>query len=397
MYFNKGRMLIDKETEHMAIMFIDSQKEQKKTIQTLELAETQQSPFSVHPTDNLEHAATPIEAAEDMFREEEVENGEGTDLLEDTESEMSAAEHSLLSEEAGDVEDSLRVYLREMGRTRLLKGDEEVRLAQMIARGKHESEQAELLDATPDYHIIEQGKEAQRRLIEANLRLVVSIAKNYRGRGLTLLDLIQEGNSGLMLATEKFDYTKGYKFSTYATWWIRQAISRAIANQGRTIRLPVHLVETINRTMRVSARLFQELGREPSVEEIAEHMGTDVEHVQHILKASQQPISLETPIGEDGDNALGDFVEDQIAPSPTEVTTHHQLKERIDEALGTLNERERYLIQLRFGLLDGRSRTLAEVGQELRLSRERARQIESRALQKLRQSRNGFQLKDFLD
>jgi len=397
MYFNKGRMLIDKETEHMAIMFIDSQKEQKKTMQALELAETQQSPFSVHPTDNLEHAATPIEAAEDMFLEEEVENGERTDLLEDTESEISAAEHSLLSEEAGDVEDSLRVYLREMGRTRLLKGDEEVRLAQMIVRGKHESEQAELLDASPDYHVIEQGKEAQRRLIEANLRLVVSIAKNYRGRGLTLLDLIQEGNSGLMLATEKFDYTKGYKFSTYATWWIRQAISRAIANQGRTIRLPVHLVETINRTMRVSARLFQELGREPSVEEIAEHMGTDVEHVQHILKASQQPISLETPIGEDGDNALGDFVEDKIAPSPTEVTTHHQLKERIDEALGTLNERERYLIQLRFGLLDGRSRTLAEVGQELRLSRERARQIESRALQKLRQSRNGFQLKDFLD
>jgi RNA polymerase primary sigma factor len=398
MYFNKGRMLIDKETEHMAIMFIDSQKEQEKTLMALELTETQQSPFSVHPTDNLEHAATPIEAAEDMFLEEEVENGEGTDLLDEGESTIGAmVEHSLLSEEAGDVEDSLRVYLREMGRTPLLKGDEEVRLAQMIARGKQESERAELLDVTPDYHIIEQGKDAQRRLIEANLRLVVSIAKNYRGRGLTLLDLIQEGNSGLMLATEKFDYTKGYKFSTYATWWIRQAISRAIANQGRTIRLPVHLVETINRTMRVSARLFQELGREPSVEEIAENMGTDVEHVQHILKASQQPISLETPIGEDGDNALGDFVEDQVAPSPTEVTTHHQLKERIDEALGTLNERERYLIQLRFGLLDGRSRTLAEVGQELRLSRERARQIESRALQKLRQSRNGFQLKDFLD
>lgn len=383
----------------MAIMFINSEKEQEKTIMALELTDTQQSPFSVHATDNLEHATTPVdEATEDMFLEEEVENGEGTDLLDDTESTMTTmVEHSLLSEEAGDVEDSLRVYLREMGRTPLLKGSEEIRLAQMIARGKDESERAELLGATPDFQIIEQGKDAQRRLIEANLRLVVSIAKNYRGRGLTLLDLIQEGNSGLMLATEKFDYTKGYKFSTYATWWIRQAISRAIANQGRTIRLPVHLVETINRTMRVSARLFQELGREPSVEEIAENMGTDVEHVQHILKASQQPISLETPIGEDGDNALGDFVEDQIAPSPTEVTTHHQLKERIDEALRTLNDRERYLIQLRFGLLDGRSRTLAEVGQELRLSRERARQIESRALQKLRQSRNGFQLKDFLD
>ncbi len=383
----------------MAIMFINPQKEQEKTIMALEMTETQQSPFSVHTTDNLEHAETPIdEATEDMFLEEEVENGEGTDLLDEAESTISTmAEHSLLSEEAGDVEDSLRVYLREMGRTPLLKGNEEIRLAQMIARGKDESDRAELLGVTPDFQIIEQGKDAQRRLIEANLRLVVSIAKNYRGRGLTLLDLIQEGNSGLMLATEKFDYTKGYKFSTYATWWIRQAISRAIANQGRTIRLPVHLVETINRTMRVSARLFQELGREPSVEEIAENMGTDVEHVQHILKASQQPISLETPIGEDGDNALGDFVEDQIAPSPTEVTTHHQLKERIDEALRTLNDRERYLIQLRFGLLDGRSRTLAEVGQELRLSRERARQIESRALQKLRQSRNGFQLKDFLD
>jgi RNA polymerase primary sigma factor len=337
-----------------------------------------------------------METAEDMFLEEEVENGEGTDLLNDAEA-STMAEHSLLSEEAADVEDSLRVYLREMGRTPLLKGDEEIRLAQQIACGKYERERAEQQNETPDYIVMEQAKEAQRRLIEANLRLVVSIAKNYRGRGLTLLDLIQEGNSGLMLATEKFDYTKGYKFSTYATWWIRQAISRAIANQGRTIRLPVHLVETINRTMRVSARLFQELGREPSVEEIAQQMGTDAEHVEHILKASQQPISLETPIGEDGDNALGDFVEDQIAPSPTEVTTHHQLKERIDEALRTLNDRERYLIQLRFGLLDGRSRTLAEVGQELRLSRERARQIESRALQKLRQSRNGFQLKDFLD
>jgi len=382
----------------MAIMFIDSQKEQEKTTLTMDLTDMQQSPSPVHPTDDLEHAVAHSETAEDMFLEEEVENGEGTDLLNDADSTISTmAEHSLLSEEAGDVEDSLRVYLREMGRTPLLKGDEEIRLARMIARGKYEREQAELLNETPDYTLLEQAKDAQRRLIEANLRLVVSIAKNYRGRGLTLLDLIQEGNSGLMLATEKFDYTKGYKFSTYATWWIRQAISRAIANQGRTIRLPVHLVETINRTMRVSARLFQELGREPSIEEIAEQMGTDVEHVEHILKASQQPISLETPIGEDGDNALGDFVEDQIAPSPTEVTTHHQLKERIDEALGTLNERERYLIQLRFGLLDGRSRTLAEVGHELRLSRERARQIESRALQKLRQSRNGFQLKDFLD
>jgi RNA polymerase primary sigma factor len=396
MYLNKGRMLIDKETEQMAIMFIESQKEQEKSTLTMSRANIQQSLSSVHPTDDLEHAVASMETAEDMFLEEEVENGEGTDLLNDAEA-STMAEHSLLSEEAADVEDSLRVYLREMGRTPLLKGDEEIRLAQQIACGKYERERAEQQNETPDYIVMEQAKEAQRRLIEANLRLVVSIAKNYRGRGLTLLDLIQEGNSGLMLATEKFDYTKGYKFSTYATWWIRQAISRAIANQGRTIRLPVHLVETINRTMRVSARLFQELGREPSVEEIAQQMGTDAEHVEHILKASQQPISLETPIGEDGDNALGDFVEDQIAPSPTEVTTHHQLKERIDEALRTLNDRERYLIQLRFGLLDGRSRTLAEVGQELRLSRERARQIESRALQKLRQSRNGFQLKDFLD
>ncbi|GCE45597.1 RNA polymerase primary sigma factor [Thermosporothrix hazakensis] len=378
----------------MAISFIEKPKEQKKRSMLTSDIDLLETTTTEDTATDLDDDQLDLDA--DVLLDEDEEQDD--DFIDDDEllNPHLDADAIAASVEAG-VDDSLSWYLREMGRTPLLTAEEEIRLAQMMERGRLERESAELLKTAPDRHIMAQAEEAQRRLIEANLRLVVSIAKKYKGRGLTLLDLIQEGNSGLMLAAEKFDYTKGFKFSTYATWWIRQAISRAIANQGRTIRLPVHLVETINRTMRVSSRLFQELGREPTAEEIASRMGTSVEHVQDLIKANQQPISLETPIGEEGDNELGDFVEDSVAPSPTEVTTHRQLREQIDTALSILSDRERYVIQQRFGLLDGRSRTLAEIGQELHLSRERARQIEARALRKLRHSKSCLQLKDFLD
>lgn len=380
----------------MSVVFIEQQNEEMEELFAPGLAENEMSPSSVQATD-LDEIEHPVDTDEVAFVEDDVENEEGDDELDDADIHKPASRvEGLFAGIEGEMDDSLRLYLREMGRTPLLKMEEEVRLAQMIERGKQEMARATMLDVMPDQKILTQAKDAQSRLIEANLRLVVSIAKRYRGCGLTMLDLIQEGNSGLMLAVEKFDYTRGYKFSTYATWWIRQAISRAIANQARTIRLPVHMVETINRTMRMNARLFQELGREPTVEEIAQRMQMDVEHVREILKISQQPISLETPIGEDGDNELGDFVEDQVALSPSDVTTHHQLKERVDAALQCLNDRERYVIQLRFGLLDGRGRSLQEVGQALSVTRERARQIEARALRKLRQSRGNNDLRDFL-
>ena len=284
------------------------------------------------------------------------------------------------------------MYLREIGRVPLLSAEEEVRLAQRMERGK-----AELLKAAPNRRYVDDGDEAQRRLTEANLRLVVSVAKKYIGRGMSLLDLIQEGNIGLIRAVEKFDYTKGYKFSTYATWWIRQAITRAIADQARTIRIPVHMVETINRLIRISRRLLQDLGREPTSEEIAEQMEISADKVREIIKVSQEPVSLETPIGEEDDSHLGDFIEDHTALAPADAASHQLLKEQVEDVLESLTDRERKVLQLRFGLDDGRSRTLEEVGKEFHVTRERIRQIEAKALRKLRHPSRSRKLKDYLD
>jgi RNA polymerase primary sigma factor len=292
------------------------------------------------------------------------------------------------------LDDPVRMYLREIGRVPLLSAEEEVRLAQRMERGR-----AELLKpaTSRNYRIVEDGEEGQRRLTEANLRLVVSVAKKYIGRGMSLLDLIQEGNIGLIRAVEKFDYTKGYKFSTYATWWIRQAITRAIADQARTIRIPVHMVETINRLIRISRRLLQDLGREPTSEEIAAQMEITPEKVREIIKVSQEPVSLETPIGEEEDSHLGDFIEDHTALAPAEAASHQLLKEQVEDVLDSLTERERKVLQLRFGLDDGRSRTLEEVGKEFHVTRERIRQIEAKALRKLRHPSRSRKLKDYLD
>ena len=274
------------------------------------------------------------------------------------------------------IEDPVRMYLKEIGRVPLLTAEEEIRLAKRMEEG---------------------DEEAKRRLAEANLRLVVSIAKRYVGRGMLFLDLIQEGNLGLIKAVEKFDYNKGYKFSTYATWWIRQAITRAIADQARTIRIPVHMVETINKLIRVSRQLLQELGREPLPEEIAKQMGIAVERVREIMKIAQEPVSLETPIGEEEDSHLGDFIEDQDAPAPAEAASFMLLKEQLEEVLETLTPREEKVLRLRFGLDDGRARTLEEVGQNFGVTRERIRQIEAKALRKLRHPSRSKKLKDFLE
>ena len=274
------------------------------------------------------------------------------------------------------IDDPVRMYLKEIGRVPLLTADEEVALAKRMQEG---------------------DEIAQKRLAEANLRLVVSIAKRYVGRGMLFLDLIQEGNLGLIKAVEKFDYTKGYKFSTYATWWIRQAITRAIADQARTIRIPVHMVETINKLIRVSRQLLQQLGREPSPEEIAKEMDISVERVREIMKIAQEPVSLETPIGEEEDSHLGDFIEDQDAPAPADAASFMLLKEQLEEVLDTLTPREEKVLRLRFGLDDGRARTLEEVGQSFGVTRERIRQIEAKALRKLRHPSRSRKLKDFLD
>ena len=274
------------------------------------------------------------------------------------------------------IEDPVRMYLKEIGKVPLLSADEEIVLAKRMSEG---------------------DEDAKKRLAEANLRLVVSIAKRYVGRGMLFLDLIQEGNLGLIKAVEKFDYQKGFKFSTYATWWIRQAITRAIADQARTIRIPVHMVETINKLIRVSRQLLQELGREPMPEEIAKEMDMPVERVREILKISQEPVSLETPIGEEEDSHLGDFIQDDNVPVPAEAAAQTLLKEQLNEVLDTLTEREQKVLRLRFGMNDGRARTLEEVGKEFDVTRERIRQIEAKALRKLRHPSRSRKLRDYLD
>jgi RNA polymerase primary sigma factor len=289
------------------------------------------------------------------------------------------------------LDDPVRMYLKEIGRVPLLSMEQEKSLAMRIEAGELEARR----DGAGDSRIVDGGEEAKRQLTEANLRLVVSIAKKYVGRGMLFLDLIQEGNLGLIRAVEKFDYRKGYKFSTYATWWIRQAITRALADQARTIRIPVHMVETINRLIKVSRQLLQELGREPSVEEIAEAMALTPEKVREVMKISQEPISLETPIGEEEDSHLGDFIEDQEAVAPAEAASVMLLKEKMQDVLQNLTERERKVLVLRFGLEDGHQRTLEEVGQEFGVTRERIRQIEAKALRKLRHPSRGKALKDY--
>ena len=312
----------------------------------------------------------------DVLRIEELDAVDDSDIVLTDEDDVDMEKIDLSVPDGISIEDPVRMYLKEIGKVPLLSADEEVELAKRMAEG---------------------DEDAKKRLAEANLRLVVSIAKRYVGRGMLFLDLIQEGNLGLIKAVEKFDYHKGFKFSTYATWWIRQAITRAIADQARTIRIPVHMVETINKLIRVSRQLLQELGREPTPEEIAAELDMPVERVREILKISQEPVSLETPIGEEEDSHLGDFIQDDNVPVPAEAAAQTLLKEQLDEVLDTLTEREQKVLRLRFGMDDGRARTLEEVGKEFDVTRERIRQIEAKALRKLRHPSRSRKLRDYLD
>ena len=312
----------------------------------------------------------------DVLRITEEDDVDDEEIILTEEDEVDVENIDLSVPDGISIEDPVRMYLKEIGKVPLLSAEEEIELAKKMEMG---------------------DEDAKKRLAEANLRLVVSIAKRYVGRGMLFLDLIQEGNLGLIKAVEKFDYRKGYKFSTYATWWIRQAITRAIADQARTIRIPVHMVETINKLVRVSRQLLQELGREPTPEEIAEEMNMPVDRVREILKISQEPVSLETPIGEEEDSHLGDFIQDDNVPVPADAAAFTLLKEQLVEVLGTLTEREQKVLRLRFGLDDGRARTLEEVGKEFNVTRERIRQIEAKALRKLRHPSRSRKLKDYLD
>ncbi len=350
----------------------------------------------------------------DVLRITEVDDVDDEEIILSEEDEVDVENIDLSVPEGISIEDPVRMYLKEIGKVPLLSAEEEIELAQKMEAGAVGKEKIAVLEKRLDnvdeaeaeelrqeirnlQRDVDLGDEAKKRLAEANLRLVVSIAKRYVGRGMLFLDLIQEGNLGLIKAVEKFDYCKGFKFSTYATWWIRQAITRAIADQARTIRIPVHMVETINKLIRVSRQLLQELGREPTPEEIAEEMNLPVERVREILKISQEPVSLETPIGEEEDSHLGDFIQDDNVPVPADAAAFTLLKEQLVEVLGTLTEREQKVLRLRFGLDDGRARTLEEVGKEFNVTRERIRQIEAKALRKLRHPSRSRKLKDYLD
>ena len=354
--------------------------------------------------EDIEVTPEEIERLYDIFEKESIE------LVEDLDKELEEIEVSkeeledLSVPEGINIDDHVKMYLKEIGKVNLLTPEEELSLAKRMADGETAKEQLEEIGEEIDEDtkkqidlLIADGEKAKKSLAEANLRLVVSIAKRYVGRGMLFLDLIQEGNLGLIKAVDKFDYTKGYKFSTYATWWIRQAITRAIADQARTIRIPVHMVETINKLVRVSRQLVQELGREPTPEELAKELNMPVDKVREISKISQEPVSLETPIGEEEDSHLGDFIPDEDAPAPSEAASFVLLKEQLGAVLETLAEREAKVLRLRFGLDDGRARTLEEVGKEFDVTRERIRQIEAKALRKLRHPSRSKKLKDFLD
>ena len=363
------------------VELLELAKKKKNVLEYQEISDFfKDSPLEV---DQMEKVFDFLEASGvDVLR---ITDNSGDELLLDNDMDMDGIEDEeeveldkidLSVPEGVSIEDPVRMYLKEIGKVSLLSADEEIELAKRMEKG---------------------DEAAKKRLAEANLRLVVSIAKRYVGRGLLFLDLIQEGNLGLIKAVEKFDYRKGYKFSTYATWWIRQAITRAIADQARTIRIPVHMVETINKLIRVSRQLLQELGREPTPEEIAEEMDMPVDRVREILKISQEPVSLETPIGEEEDSHLGDFIQDDNVPVPADAAAFTLLKEQLVEVLSTLTDREQKVLRLRFGLDDGRARTLEEVGKEFNVTRERIRQIEAKALRKLRHPSRSRKLKDYLD
>jgi len=355
--------------------------------------------------DSLEQLGIEV-GSEDFLADLPDEDGEpAMDEIAEIEEEELVDPNTLV--DSFNIDDPVRMYLKEIGKVPLLTADQEVELATVMSAGREAEARVAQAEADgetiPESEMVElkkqikAGEKAKQQLAEANLRLVVSIAKRYVGRGMLFLDLIQEGNLGLIKAVEKFDYTKGYKFSTYATWWIRQAITRAIADQARTIRIPVHMVETINKVIRVSRQLLQELGHDPSPEEISAEMNMPVDKVREILKIAQEPVSLETPIGEEEDSHLGDFIPDEAASEPSEAASFTLLKEQLVDVLGTLTPREEKVLKLRFGIEDGRTRTLEEVGKEFNVTRERIRQIEAKALRKLRHPSRSKKLKDFLN